>query len=434
MSIVIPEYRVSTDRLRIGVFIRLEGLRWHEHPFLFKNFKISSVSQIQTLKSMGIKEVICVPDRSSVQPLSEADQAAATPAPEEAAADKAAVDELWHLKQERAEQLKKRQEMVVQCEKSYVASQERVGKIMTGIAAADPASVEDAAAFADGFSQSFLEDTDSTLHLMRFAGQDETIYYHSMNVAVLAMMLGREVGIQAEEMKILCQGALFHDIGKGKIDRKVLLKDRTLTRAEIDFLQQHPKYGVDSLAYSETFPKLALIIIYQHHECADGSGYPKGIKGLQFHLLSRIVSIANVYDNHCNKRDPADSLTPSEALSFMYARQKAALGEQLLTSFIRCLSVYPPGTVVQLNNGAIGMVIAVKPGDQLHPSIILYDPEIPTKDALVIDLQDDPELQITQTIRPTALPKEIFDYLSPRTRVTYYVDPAEHAKGESPSP
>lgn len=433
MSIVIPEYRVSTDRLRVGVFIRLEGLRWHEHPFLFKNFKISSVSQIQTLKAMGIKEVICVPGKSSAQPLGEGEEAAAAP-PEEAPADKSAVDELWRIKQERGEQLKKHQEMIAQCEKSYAASQERVGRIMTGVAAADPASVEDAAEFAEGFSKSFLEDTSSTLHLMRFAGQEETIYYHSMNVAVLAMMLGREVGIQPEEMKILCQGALFHDIGKSRIDRKILLKDRPLTRVETESLQQHPKHGVDILAYSETFPKLALIIIYQHHECADGSGYPKGVMGLQFHRLSRIVSIANVYDNHCNKRDPADSLTPSEALSFMYARQKAALGEQLLTSFIRCLSVYPPGTVVQLNNGAIGMVIAVKPGDQLHPSVILYDPEIPPKDALVIDLEDDPELQITQTIRPAALPKEIFDYLSPRTRITYYVDPAEHAQGEPPAP
>ena len=114
---------------------------------------------------------------------------------------------------------------------------------------------------------------------MRFAQQDENIYYHSMNVAVLAMMLGKEAGIQAEEMKILCQGALFHDIGKSKIDRKVLVKEGRLNKAELDFLKMHPNYGVNLLAFSETFPKLALIIVYQHHEAADGSGYPKGDQG-----------------------------------------------------------------------------------------------------------------------------------------------------------
>ncbi|MCE5283270.1 MAG: HD-GYP domain-containing protein [Deltaproteobacteria bacterium] len=420
MSIVIPEYRISTDRLRIGVFIRLEGLKWHEHPFLFKSFKISSNDQIQTLKTMGIKQVICVPSKSTAQPLGEHETAAVSDEKPESPDPKASVEQLWHIKQERSEELKRRQETIVQCEKSYIASQERVGKIMAGVTAADPSSVEDAAAFAEGFSQNFLEDAESTLHLMRFTANDETTHYHSLNVAVLAMMLGREAGVPAEMMTVLCQGALFHDIGKSKIDRKILTKETALTRAETELIQLHPKYGVDLLAYSETFPKLGLIIIYQHHECSDGSGYPRGIAASQIHQLSKIVAIANVYDNHCNKRNPSDSLTPSEALSYMYSRQKAALGEKLLSSFIRCLSVYPPGTVVQLNNGSIGMVIAVKPGDQLHPNIVLYDPEIPPKDALIIDMQDDPELRIVQTIRPAALPQEIFDYLSPRTRITYY--------------
>ena len=424
---VIPEYRVSTDRLRIGVFIRLEGLKWHEHPFLFKNFKIADDDQIKTLRELGIKEVICVPGKSDCQPLNEALQPIA---PETAAAGKSAADRLWRIKQERAERLKRQQETIARCEESYVASEQRIGQIMTGVAAADAHSVEDVAEFAESFSAHFLTDAESTLHLMRFVQQDENIYYHSMNVAVLAMMLGKEAGIQAEKMKILCQGALFHDIGKSKIDRKVLVKEGRLNKTEMDFLKMHPKYGIDLLAFSETFPKLALFIIYQHHEAADGSGYPKGIKGPQIHLLSKLVSIANTYDNHCNKRNPAESLTPYEALSYMFSRQKDAFDQKLLSAFIKCLGIYPPGTVVQLNNGAIGMVIAINPEDQLHPNVLLYDPEIPPADALVIDMHDDPDLKITQSIRPTALPQQIFDYLSPRTRITYYVNPTDASAGE----
>ena len=428
---VIPEYRVATDRLRIGVFIRLEGLKWHEHPFLFKNFKIANDDQIKTLRELGIKEVICVPGKSDCAPLKEAPQPIARDA---TTTGKSVVDELWRIKQERVERLKKQQEMIARCEKSYIASQERIGQIMTGIAAADANSVEDVAAFAESFSAHFLKDAESTLHLMRFAQQDENIYYHSMNVAVLAMMLGKEIGIQAEEMKILCQGALFHDIGKTKIDRKVLVKEGRLNRAEMDFLKMHPKYGIDLLAFSEAFPKLALFIVYQHHEAVDGSGYPKGIKGPQIRLLSKLVTIANTYDNHCNKRNPADSLTPYEALSYMFSKEKGVFDEKLLSAFIKCLGIYPPGTVVQLNNGAIGMVIAVNPQDQLHPSVLLYDPEIPSKDALVIDMQDDPDLKIAQSVRPAALPPQIFDYLSPRTRITYYVNPTDASKGEGAPP
>ena len=431
-EIIIPEYRISTDRLRIGVFIRLEGLKWHEHPFLFKSFKISSDSQITTLRELGVKEVICVPSKSSTLPLAEPAQADAVN--DDAGKGTATADDFWRVKQERTKELKRRQDVIANCERSYVASQERVGKIMTGISAGDPKSVDDAAAFADKFSESFLKDADSTLHLMRMDSNDENVYYHSMNVAVLSMMLGREIGVQEEEMKALCQGALFHDIGKSKIDRKVLVKERMLTKAEIDFIQMHPRYGVDILSYSKNFPKLALIIVYQHHECSDGTGYPKGITASQIHPLSKLVSLANVYDNHCNKRNPADSLTPSEALSYMFSRQKVALGEKLLSSFIHCLGIYPPGTVVQLNNGSIGMVISMNRGGQLRPSVLLYDPEVPAKDALIFDMQDDPDLKITQTIRPTTLPQEIFDYLSPRTRVTYFVDPMKASQGEGPPP
>jgi len=107
--------------------------------------------------------------------------------------------------------------------------------------------VKEVADFADHFSAYFLEDTESALHLI-----DEGVYYHSMNVAVLAMMLGRELGITAEQMKILCQGALLHDIGKSRIDRKVLSKEKGLTKPELDFLMLHPRYGVEILAHLET--------------------------------------------------------------------------------------------------------------------------------------------------------------------------------------
>ncbi len=424
---VVPEYRVSTDRLRVGVYIRLEGLKWHEHPFLFKNFKITGEDQIQTLHELGVKEVICIPGKSDVLPLSDTVQVVV---PRGEDAGKSPAEELWRIKRERTERLQQQQETILQREKNYVDSQERVGKIMNGISAAEPNAIQEAAEFADAFSQRFVEDAETTLHLMHFTAQDDNLYFHAMNVAVLSMMLGKMVGVGAEEMKALCQGALFHDIGKSKIDRKVLLKEGRLNRAELEYLKMHPKYGFEILAPAENFPRLALLIVYQHHECVDGSGYPKGIRGLQVHLLSKLVAIADVYDNHCNKRNAAESLTPYEALSYMFARQKGALDEKLLSSFIRCLGIYPPGTVVQLNNGSIGMVIAVDPENQLQPSIVMYDPEIPVKDALIIDMQQEPDLKIAQSIRPAALPEEIYNYLSPRRYITYYVDPANSSQRE----
>ncbi len=430
-ELIIPEFRVPTDRLRIGVFIRLDGLKWYDHPFLFKSFKITSTSQLRTLQAIGVKEVVCIPSKSDVLPLAEAPQA---PSDQEKADCKSAVDELWRVKQERTIRLKERKERIAQCEKRHTTAQEWVNKILHGITGGNLRSVKDTADFAEHFAAYFLKSSETALQLMRLASTDEGIYYHSMNVTVLAMMLGREVGITAEEMKILCQGALMHDIGKSRIDRKVLVKEKGLTKPELDFLRLHPKYGVEILAPADTFPRVGLMIVYQHHEASDGSGYPKGITGEQIHLLSKLVTIANVYDNHCNKRAAADCLTPYEALSSMFTRQKAALDEKLLTTFIRCLGIYPPGTIVQLNNGSVGMVISVNPTDQLRPSLVLYDSEIPKKDALIIDMEDEPDLKISKSLRPADLPQEIFDYLSPRSRVTYFVDTEPEPGAKQPSP
>ena len=415
----IPEYRVGTDCLRVGVFIRLEGLKWYEHPFLFKSFKISNEDQIRTLHSIGVKEVTCVPGESDVLPYDEPPDLFARTDEKKA---KTAADNLWQIKNEASEQLKKRKEKIAEREKQYITSEEHVSTLIKGISSGSTVTVKDAVTFAEDFSQYFLKDRTSTLQLMQIAAKDEGLYYHAMNVTVLSMMLGKQMGVFSEDMKILCLGALFHDIGKSKIDIKVLYKEeKSMSKPEREFLRLHPKYGVELLSIADDVPKAVLVAVYQHHERLDGSGYPKGSSGNQIHRLSRIIAIADVYDNLCNKRTPADSLTPAEALGHMFINQKTALDQQMMATFIRCLGIYPPGTVVMLNNDSVGMVISVDPENPLKPSIVIYDADIPKSDAVIVDLKNEPHLKIVKSIRPASLLREIFDYLSPRERVSYYV-------------
>jgi hypothetical protein len=107
----------------------------------------------------------------------------------------------------------------------------------------------------------------------------------------------------------------------------------------------------------------------------------------------------------------------------MFGQQKHLFDVELLALFIRCLGVYPPGTVVELSNGEVGMVMAVNPKNQLNPSVMLYDPDVPKKEALIVDLSDEPDLRVEKSIRLAQLSRETIEYLSPRTRITYYVEP-----------
>ncbi|BCS88471.1 HD-GYP domain-containing protein [Pseudodesulfovibrio sediminis] len=417
------QYRISVDQLQPGVFIRLEKTNWFDHPFLFSHFKIKDAEQIKLIKNLGITHVLCLPEKCDVLPLSPAKAKKAKVIEPDKALSQEIIDHLWDIKRERTRRLKEKKNHIALCEERFLTCIKTFDSILAGVLGGTLESVEQASAFVDRLTTYFVEDRESTLHLMNVKAKEEATYSHSMNVAILSMIVGKESGLSPGEMHALGLGALFHDIGKERIDKKILKKRGALTRPEQDIMEQHPAFGAGLLAEIHLFPQAVTRIVAQHHERMDGSGYPEKLADDQIDKLARIVAVANGYDNHCNHADPLESLTPYLALSYMFGQQKHLYDVEVLAMFIRCLGVYPPGTVVELSNGAIGMVMAVNPKNQLNPSVVLYDPDVPKKEALIVDLADEPDLRVEKSIRLAQLPKEVHDYLSPRARITYYVDP-----------
>jgi HD-GYP domain-containing protein (c-di-GMP phosphodiesterase class II) len=265
-----------------------------------------------------------------------------------------------------------------------------------------------------------LENKDVVLHLMNAKAGDESAYYHVLNVTMLALILGKEAQLNAEEMHDLGLGALLHDIGKEKIPSQILLNKSPWTKAEHGFYQQHVAYGLDMAQRLPEMSAAALDVIAMHHELLDGGGYPGKLEGEQIGRLARIACIANTFDNYCNRINPADSMTPAEAISFMFKKEQGKYDPVLMQLFVRCMGIYPPGSVVQLNNGQIGLVMSVNPGRLLQPSLLVYDPDVPKEEALWLDMREASELSVTKVLRPAELEVAVLAYLDPRTRVSYY--------------
>ncbi|QGY41951.1 DUF3391 domain-containing protein [Pseudodesulfovibrio cashew] len=417
-----PEYRISVDLLRPGVFIRLERTSWFDHPFLFSKFKIKDEEQIALLRELGIVSVICIPSRSDVPPLKPAERKAAPPKPEKRLKQEV-IDHLWEVKKERTRRLREKKERIARCEEKFTSCIRDFDNILKGVLGGNAGAVEESIAFVDRLSDNFLDDRESTLHLMNVVDQGEAAYSHPMNVALLSMMVGKEAKLSREAMVSLGLGALFHDIGKERIPKKLLKKRGQLTKPEQEILNRHAAEGAALIAKVEEFSEDVARIVAQHHERADGSGFPLGLGNGRIDKLASIVAIADTYDNHTNSMDPNASLTPYLALSYMFGQQKQLFDVEMLALFIRCLGVYPPGTVVELSNGSVGMVMSVNPKNQLNPSVVLYDEEVPKKEALIVDLAEEPELRVEKSIRLGHLPQAVLDYLSPRTKITYFVDP-----------
>ncbi|MEN6586315.1 MAG: HD domain-containing phosphohydrolase [Sulfuricella sp.] len=409
--------RVAVDRLRPGIYVHLE-LKWMDHPFSFNSFKIRDQKQLDTLLSLGLRDVIYVPEKSDVDPLPleehPAPMAEPFPMPE---VDQLALAE----KKRRIERVSKEREAIQRCEKKFVGVISSVKNLMRNLLARPEVSIQVADVLIKEMVESLLADRNIAVHLMndKIAGED--VYYHSLNVAVLAMMLGREAGLPAEEVSLLGMGALFHDVGKSRIPDKILLKAEPLNHAERALYRLHCHMGEEIAKQLGLAPR-AIDIIAQHHETMNGKGYPQGLQGSKISRLARIVAIVNAYDNYCNRIDPNDSLTPHEALAHMYSRERELYDTRLLKLFIKCMGVYPPGSIVQLSNEAVGMVVSINARQALSPSVLIFDPTVPKEEAIIYDLTEDPDIKIVESIRPNLLLREIYDYLSPRKRMTYYFD------------
>lgn len=415
----VPEQRISPSQLRLGLHVRLDG--WMEHPFLFNSFKIRNDKQLRALQSLGLESICWMPEKSDGVPLP-ARVEAPDPSPASAPTPDPEVEAMWRAKQARRENLARQREAYGRCEKKFNDSVGRVKSLLRNLFARSQESMEQAREVVAEMVDTLLAEKDVLLHLMAAKSGDEGSYYHALNVTMLSLMLGREAGLSAAEMRALGMGALLHDMGKERVPSQILLKKTAWTAAERTFYQQHVVYGLEMAAKLPDLPLGALEVIAQHHEMLDGSGFPGKLTANRIGRMGRIVAIANSYDDYCNRLNPAEAMTPAEALSRMFRREREKFDAELLQHFIRCLGVYPPGSIVQLNNDAIGLVVNVNPGQLLHPTLLLYEPSVPKEEALMLDLLDEPDLVVARTLQPSGLPREIHDYLSPRSRISYYAE------------
>jgi HD-GYP domain-containing protein (c-di-GMP phosphodiesterase class II) len=175
--------------------------------------------------------------------------------------------------------------------------------------------------------------------LARLMSVDYYTYTHSINVCVFGVTLAKGAGLTSDETKAYAVGALLHDLGKAEISKDLLTRSGPLTDAEMEAMRQHVVLGEQLLAKYHSLPAPAMIPVSQHHEKLDGSGYPRGIKGNEFHLFGRITAIADTFDAMTSKRTYQRAFTPFETLRLMREELKEKFDQELLEQFIRLLRV-----------------------------------------------------------------------------------------------
>ena len=414
------------DQLRIGLYVYLD-LTWFQHPFAFSHFKIKSEDQIKTILGLGLKSVRYDPalsDPVSSKPAETQPRPAQETAPD-------FIAQALSAKRAMMERIRVQREAAGRIEKAFINSAKTVREVEKNLFTKPAETVRQASRLVTQIAESILCAPELAIHVMGDKMGGEELYFHSLNVTTLSMMIARDIKLPQEVIGTLGMGALFHDIGRKEIPNRILMKTEPLTQAEHHLYEMQCQYGVE-IGQKLQFTAAVLAIIREHHELFDGTGYPHKLKGEASGLLSRIVALANHYDELCNPLNIADALTPHEALSLMFARLRNKFDPKLLQILIRCLGVYPPGTIVQLSNGVIGMVATVNANKPMKPMIVIYDADVPKDEAILVDMASETDLNIAKAVRPAQVPIEIYNYLSPRKRVSYYFDAGQPGQPGQP--
>lgn len=412
--------KISVDRLQIGNYVKLP-LNWKDHPFLFSSFVIKSQEEIDLIRRLGLKQVVMFPDKSSTppKPVQEVETSTSETTAESTLDDIEAA--LATEKERRIEQLKLYRRNLQRSEKAFERSLSQLRNLMNKLQTRPLTAIKEAQELVDGIVAQLLSTDEMVLHLMSESPEGESIYYHSLNVSILSMLLAKEAGFTEEEMRQVGFAALVHDIGMLRIPTQILRKTEPLTRPELNLLKQHTRYGYELLDLTKDCPDTAKKVVLHHHERLDGSGFPEGLKAEQLDKLTQMVSVVDEYDELCHPQDQSKAKVPHVVLSFLFKNRTKQLNKDYIGLLVKQLGIYPPGSVVQLSNGQVGLVMSVNPKRLLFPSVLIYDPSIPRQEAPIIDLED-VGLTIGKVISPSRLPAPVFEYLNPRTRISFYFD------------
>jgi putative nucleotidyltransferase with HDIG domain len=407
---------VKVHELKVGMFIHLDT-GWLAHPFPLSSFKITSQQQIETIRGLGLQELRWIPEKSEIvepgapsAPL-HASGAASTPQTSEQAAAR-----------ERRAQLARQREAAQVCESQYREAGQSWRQAFDRVREQPEAARRETEALTQALLEKMLVEGEMCIRMLNVASGDRASA-HVMNVAVISMLMGRTFGLDEPDMMDLGVGALMHDVGKLDVPERLRHADDRFTSAELAAYREHVVLGIAQAQRMGLSPG-ATTVIAQHHESADGSGFPMRIGADRMSAAARMVALVNRFDNLCNPSVLSRALTPHEALSMMFAQSRSKFDATMLNAFIRMMGVYPAGSVVQLTDDRYALVISVNSTRPLKPRVLVHDPRVPRDEALHLDLETVPDLGIRRSIRAAQLPPDAMDYLAPRPRVAYFFEGA----------
>lgn len=338
---------LPVTELRFGMYVAELDRPWTDTPFMFQGFVLQTEQQLEALKKFC--KSVFVDEERSVRP---------EPVPLQPITQRYRVE----VPVERE---------VVRAKVAHHGTQTTVQEALGAVRAnktLDAKSVEQA---VTSMTESVLRNPDALLLFSQLREKGDYAHSHALDVAVYMTTFGRFLQLPVEQISLLGYVGLMQDVGKLRVPTEILTKRDRLTPAETEEARRHVQHSVDILRETPGLPPQLPQLAALHHERHDGSGYPKGLKGRDIGMIGSIGAIVDTFDALCAMRPYAQAVSPSTALSMLYKWRGTFYDAALVEQFIRCIGIFPLGSVVELNSGETGIVIAQNTEKRLQPRVMV---------------------------------------------------------------
>ncbi len=264
---------------------------------------------------------------------------------------------------------------------------------------------------------SMLRNSDAMLWMSRIKHESEYTAEHCLNVCILAIAFGRHLRFDAAELRMLGLCGLLHDVGKMRTPRVILNKRATLTEEEFRIVKQHTIDGHKMLKEEGGTPPRPIDVVLNHHERPDGKGYPRGLKAGEISEYARIIAIVDAYDAMTSDRVYARAISPVDAQKEVFENRGKQFDSEYALAFMQAIGPYPPGTIVELRNGMVGIVLAGQRKFRHLPTVVILrneEKQVVAEKTVDLHLTDTGKLDkgflIRRSLREGAFDIKLGDY------------------------